>query len=75
MPDLNLIAADQVGWPTYAAQVRAAHASLREEERAGAVAGTSNYGEAGAVDRYAPTLAVYSGQTRSATGPARRTAQ
>lgn len=61
VPDLNLIAADQVGWPTYAAQVRAAHASLPDDDRAGAVVVTSNYGEAGAVDRYAPTLAVYSG--------------
>ena len=44
---VNAAAADQVGWPQYAAQVRRA-AALADAE----VIITSNYGEAGALDRF-----------------------
>ncbi len=62
VPAMNLLAADQVGWPTYVRQIREAHRSLPAAERAAAVVVTSNYGEAGAVYRFAPELRVYSGQ-------------
>lgn len=47
IPGLNQLIADQVSWPTYAAQVQQAVAA----SGADAVI-TSNYGEAGALDRY-----------------------
>ncbi|TFV68258.1 UNVERIFIED_ORG: hypothetical protein E4P37_00810 [Bacillus sp. AZ43] len=56
--DVNYDAGETVGWPALAAAV---------ERRAGAVPGrvavlTANYGQAGAVDRFAPDLApAYSG--------------
>ena len=59
VPGMNILAADQVGWPAYVDQVRAVAASVADEDP---VVITSNYGEAGAVDRYAPELPVFSGQ-------------
>ena len=60
--DVNLLAADSVGWPTYVEQVEAAYAALPAAERDRAVVVTSNYGEAGAVAILGEGLpAVYSG--------------
>ncbi|MCU1474970.1 glycosyltransferase family 39 protein [Amnibacterium sp.] len=59
IPAWDKVARDQVGWPRYAAEVdvvRAAHSR-------GTIVLTANYGEAGAIERFAPSLAsrVYSG--------------
>ena len=62
VPDMNVLAADQVGWPTYVDQIQVAAASVAGEDP---VVITSNYGEAGSVDRYAPELSVFSGQNAS----------
>lgn len=64
VPDVNPIAADSVGWPRYVAQIGDVYASLPASDRGRTVIVTSNYGEAGAVDRFGgahelPT--VYSG--------------
>lgn len=70
VPDVNQTAADSVGWPAYAAQVAAVHAALPPADRAHAVVVTQNYGEAGAVHRFAPHLPVYSGHNAlHALGP------
>ncbi|MGI8646342.1 MAG: glycosyltransferase family 39 protein [Nocardioides sp.] len=61
VPAMNLLAADQVGWPAYVDTVVAVHDSLPDAERDTAVVIASNYGEAGAVDHFAPQLAVFSG--------------
>ncbi len=62
VPDINLLAADSVGWPRYVEQVEAAYAGLPDDERAGAVIVASNYGEAGALVRFGEGLPpVYSG--------------
>jgi hypothetical protein len=55
IPSLNLLAADSVGWPAYAAQVQAVADTVP-----GAVVITSNYGEAGAIARFTD-LRVFSG--------------
>jgi len=57
VPELNLTAQDQVGWRTYVEQIRRVARSAGVD-----VVVTSNYGEAGAVARYAPELQVFSGQ-------------
>ncbi|MFC6148549.1 MULTISPECIES: glycosyltransferase family 39 protein [Mumia] len=65
VPGINQAAADQVGWPAYVRQVAAVWDGLSEDERKDAVVITSNYGEAGAIDRYGPALGLptpYSGQ-------------
>lgn len=46
--------AETVGWPGFVETVAAVYASLPEPERADAVIFTSNYGEAGAIERYGP---------------------
>ena len=64
VPAMNQVAADQVGWPAYTEQVARVWAGLPEGDRADAVVLTSNYGEAGAIDRFGPALglpAPYSG--------------
>jgi len=60
IPDMNITAADSVGWPEYVDQIGAVHDSLPGSDPA--VVLTSNYGEAGAVAHYRPDLSVYSGQ-------------
>jgi hypothetical protein len=61
VPGINLLIADQVGWPEYVDQVEAAYAALPDDERSGAVVVTSNYGEAGALMRLGEHLpAIYS---------------
>ncbi|MBB5872273.1 4-amino-4-deoxy-L-arabinose transferase-like glycosyltransferase [Allocatelliglobosispora scoriae] len=62
VPVVNQLMVDQVGWEAYVAQVAAVHSALPAADRADAVVVTANYGESGAVDRYAPALPVYSGQ-------------
>ncbi|WP_199035261.1 glycosyltransferase family 39 protein [Glycomyces salinus] len=62
IPAMNSTIPDQVGWQTYVDQIEAVYASLPPEEQAAAIILTSNYGEAGAVDRYGENLPeVYSG--------------
>jgi len=60
IPAMNQLIADQVGWPTYAEQIRTAYDALPTARRAHTVVVTSNYGEAGAVRRFTD-LPVYSG--------------
>lgn len=55
---------ETVGWPAFARTVATVHDTLPPTERAGAVLLTRNYGEAGAIDRFGPTLGLpnaYSG--------------
>jgi hypothetical protein len=61
LPAINQVARDTVGWPAYVQQIADAAADVP-----GAPIITSNYGEAGAVARFAPPLGmavdrVYSG--------------
>ncbi len=60
VPKMNQLIADQVGWPTYAAQVEAAYRALPTGRRGTPVVLASNYGEAGAVRVYTD-LPVFSG--------------
>ncbi|WP_433463313.1 ArnT family glycosyltransferase [Spirillospora sp. CA-128828] len=63
-PAINADSAETVGWPRFAAQVARVHAALPPEERAAATIVVSNYGEAGALDKYGPGLGLphaYSG--------------
>ncbi|MEU6737788.1 glycosyltransferase family 39 protein [Streptosporangium sandarakinum] len=61
---LNEVARESVGWPEFAARVAAVVRDLPPADRARAVLLTENYGEAGALTRYARRYglpAVYSG--------------
>jgi len=51
---INQVAADQVGWPRYVEQVAGVWDALPDDDRAQAVLLASNYGEAGALDRFGP---------------------
>jgi hypothetical protein len=63
IPAMNQAVRDQVGWPQYVAEVRAAYRTVPAARRGGTVVLASNYGEAGAVAKYGADLpAVYSGQ-------------
>ncbi|MEV0618436.1 glycosyltransferase family 39 protein [Nonomuraea sp. NPDC050404] len=53
----NEVSRESVGWPRFAAQVAGTYRALPP----GTVVLTSNYGEAGALDRFAPDIPVYSG--------------
>lgn len=67
VPAVNQVARDSVGWPAYVRQIAAAYAALPGADRRQAVIVTSNYGEAGAVDRYGGRYhlpAVFSGQNQ-----------
>ncbi len=67
VPAINQVARDTVGWPTYVRQIADVYATLPPTGRARAVIVASNYGEAGAVDRYGPRYhlpAVFSGQNQ-----------
>jgi hypothetical protein len=59
VPAWDKVARDQVGWPRYAAEVSV----VPETAGSDSIVLTSNYGEAGAIERFAPALAdrVYSG--------------
>ncbi|MFN2280081.1 MAG: glycosyltransferase family 39 protein, partial [Candidatus Promineifilaceae bacterium] len=50
--ELNLTAAEMIGWPDLAQQVAAVFAALPPEEQAAAAILAGNYGEAGALDLY-----------------------
>jgi 4-amino-4-deoxy-L-arabinose transferase-like glycosyltransferase len=61
---MNQTIADQIGWREYVWQIGRVWAGLSAADRARAVLFTGNYGEAGALDRYGPSLGmpeVYSG--------------
>jgi 4-amino-4-deoxy-L-arabinose transferase-like glycosyltransferase len=74
--------AETVGWPGFVETVASVYATLPEPERGTAVVFTTNYGEAGAIERYGPAYglpAPYSGHNAywrwgpppdAATGPA-----
>jgi hypothetical protein len=60
VPDINYDAGETVGWPRFAAAVRNVRDTLPPGERV--VVLTGNYGQAGAIDRFAPDLGpAYSG--------------
>jgi hypothetical protein len=60
IPDVNYDAGETVGWPAFAAAIQRVRDGLPAGARVAVV--TGNYGEAGAVDRFAPDLApAYSG--------------
>lgn len=64
VPAISQLAADQVGWPEYVRQTARVWDSLRPDDRAVAVLIATNYGEAGAVDRFGGSVGlpeVYSG--------------
>jgi 4-amino-4-deoxy-L-arabinose transferase-like glycosyltransferase len=63
IPAMNQATSDQIGWPVYVRQITGVYRSLPPQDAAQAVIITSNYGEAGALDRYGPPdlPAVYSG--------------
>ncbi len=67
--DVNYDAGETVGWPRLAAAVEAVRADLPAGERVAVL--TANYGQAGAVDRFAPALGpAYSGHNAYGTwGP------
>jgi 4-amino-4-deoxy-L-arabinose transferase-like glycosyltransferase len=59
---VNYDSGETVGWPELAAQVRAVVRELPPAQRRDVIVLTGNYGEAGAVERFAPGLApAYSG--------------
>ena len=61
---INYDLGEEIGWPSEVALLARTYNSLPSPERAVATLITGNYGEAGAVDRYGPSLglpAVYSG--------------
>jgi hypothetical protein len=61
---LNPELAEQVGWPDLVSHVASAWRSIPDPERANAAIFASNYGEAGAIDRFGPSLGLpnaYSG--------------
>jgi hypothetical protein len=63
--DINQVARDSVGWPRYVVQIASVYSSVPPDERATTVVYASNYGEAGAIDRYGGRFGlpqVYSGQ-------------
>ena len=65
IPSINQVARDTVGWPRYVGEVAAVYRDVPAAQRRHAIIYASNYGEAGAVDRYGPRYhlpAVFSGQ-------------
>ncbi|RVX42763.1 dolichyl-phosphate-mannose-protein mannosyltransferase [Nonomuraea polychroma] len=68
----NEVSRESVGWPRFVAQVAGVHRALPS----GTIVLTSNYGEAGALDRFAPDIPVYSGHNELGyQGPPPETAQ
>jgi 4-amino-4-deoxy-L-arabinose transferase-like glycosyltransferase len=65
-PYVNADSVEMVGWDTFSAEVARVYRALPTSERSRAVFVISNYGEAGAIDRYGPALGLpraYSGHT------------
>ncbi|SDI76301.1 Dolichyl-phosphate-mannose-protein mannosyltransferase [Frankineae bacterium MT45] len=63
VPAINQVARDSVGWPNYVKEIAAVDATLPPADAGRTVIVASNYGEAGAVDRYGARYslpAVYS---------------
>jgi len=61
---LNYDAGETIGWPAFVAEIATAYRTLPVAQRATSIVLTSNYGEAGAVDRFGPgdgLPAAYSG--------------
>ena len=61
---LNPELGEQIGWPDLVSQVAGVWRGLPEAERADAAILTANYGEAGAIDRFGPSVGLpraYSG--------------
>ena len=52
---LNYDAGETVGWPAFVREIAAVYRSLPASQRASATVLASNYGEAGAVDRFGPS--------------------
>ena len=62
LQDINYDLGEQIGWPAIVREVEDAWLALPEVDRAHAVILTSNYGEAGAIERYGADLPTpYSG--------------
>jgi hypothetical protein len=62
--DVNYDAGETIGWPAYVSQIAGVDQRLTPEQRASGAIITSNYGEAGAIDRYGGRLGLpraYSG--------------
>jgi len=76
--DINYDAGETVGWPAFVRTVAGVQAGLPDAERDTAIVLAANYGEAGAVDRYAAELGLppaYSGHNSYAEwGPPPETA-
>jgi 4-amino-4-deoxy-L-arabinose transferase-like glycosyltransferase len=67
VPGINQVAQDSVGWPVYVRQIAAVFTSLPAVARTRVAIVASNYGEAGAIERYGPHYRlprVYSGQNQ-----------
>jgi hypothetical protein len=67
IPGINQVARDTVGWPRYVAQIAGVYHHVPLGQRTTTVVYASNYGEAGAVDRYGGRYGlprVYSGQNQ-----------
>jgi hypothetical protein len=65
IPGINQVAQDSIGWPRYVGQIAAVYAHVPSAEQPVTIVYASNYGEAGAVDRYGGQYElprVYSGQ-------------
>ena len=56
---VNYDAGEQIGWPEFADTIESAYADLTSDERAHAIFLGGNYGETGAVLRYAPGIPAY----------------
>jgi 4-amino-4-deoxy-L-arabinose transferase-like glycosyltransferase len=62
---LDYDAGETIGWPAYVHEIAAVYAALPDAQRRPAIVLASNYGEAGAVQRFGPAdglPAAYSGQ-------------
>ena len=58
LQDVNYNLGETIGWQELVATVAGVYGSLPPSERSTAVTFTSNYGEAGAIDRYGPALGL-----------------
>jgi hypothetical protein len=67
IPGINPTAGDAVGWPAYVRQIATVYDALPAGAAGRTVVITSNYGEAGAVDRFGPAYGlppVYAAQNQ-----------
>src|SRR6266536_1842920 len=58
LQNVNYNLGETVGWPQFVARVAAVYRSIPPAQRRTAVTFTSNYGEAGAIDRYGPAFGL-----------------